>query len=243
MRRLEALPAAPPVERAPITAKRREDARSAELHDALAEQLGQRLWEQWFAPAALIFDESGGLVVVAPTAFSRTQLETAHAASIEAALATLGRGVDWIRFIADSAATPAKGRREDRSVVEAGQNDWCILRTQSANTLGLAAALTDSGWRAWTPTEVITRHARRAIPRKELTVPLMPGLVFVGWSHLGEMIALSRSTMSYRTWDPAARRMVARGYPHFRVLQVGDRYARVADPRSPACGWPRAPAP
>jgi hypothetical protein len=41
------------------------------LHDALAEQLGQRLWEQWFAPAALIFDESGGLVVVAPTAFSR----------------------------------------------------------------------------------------------------------------------------------------------------------------------------
>ena len=114
-------------------------------------------------------------------------------------------------------------------MVEAGQNDWCILRTQSANTLGLAAALTDSGWRAWTPTEVITRHARRAIPRKELTVPLMPGLVFVGWSHLGEMIALSRSTMSYRTWDPAARRMVARGYPHFRVLQVGDRYARVAD--------------
>jgi hypothetical protein len=35
--------------------------------------------------------------------------------------------------------------------------------------------------------------------------------------------------MSYRTWDPAARRMVARGYPHFRVLQVGDRYARVTD--------------
>lgn len=103
--------AAPPVERAPVTAKRREDARSAELHDALAEQLGQRLWEQWFAPAALIFDESGGLVVVAPTAFSRTQLETAHAASIEAALATLGRGVDWIRFIADSAATPAKGKK------------------------------------------------------------------------------------------------------------------------------------
>jgi hypothetical protein len=32
--------AAPPVERAPITAKRREDTRSAELHDALAEQLG-----------------------------------------------------------------------------------------------------------------------------------------------------------------------------------------------------------
>jgi hypothetical protein len=57
----------------------------------------------------------------------------------------------------------------------------------------------------------------------------MPCLVFVGWTHLGEMIALARSTMSYRVWDPAARRMVARGYPHFRVLQVGDRYARVTD--------------
>jgi hypothetical protein len=46
--------------------------------------------------------------------------------------------------------------------------------------------------------------------------------------HLGEMIALARSTMA-RAWDPAARRMVARGFPHFRVLQVGDRYARVTD--------------
>jgi hypothetical protein len=42
------------------------------------------------------------------------------------------------------------------------------------------------------------------------------------------MIALARSTMA-RAWDPAARRMVARGFPHFRVLQVGDRYARVTD--------------
>jgi hypothetical protein len=40
-------------------------------------------------------------------------------------------------------------------VVEVGENDWCILRTQSANTLGLAKTLAESGWRAWTPTEVI----------------------------------------------------------------------------------------
>lgn len=102
--------AAPPIERAPITAKRREDTRSAELHDALAEQLGQRLWEQWFAPAALIFDESGGLAVVAPTAFHRTQLESVHAPAIETALSALGRGVDWIRFITDGPAT-AKGKK------------------------------------------------------------------------------------------------------------------------------------
>jgi hypothetical protein len=41
--------------------------------------------------------------------FQPTQLETAHAASIEAALA-LGRGVDWIRFIADSAGN-GKGKK------------------------------------------------------------------------------------------------------------------------------------
>jgi hypothetical protein len=201
--------AAPPVERA-ITAKRREDARSAELHDALAEQLGQRLWEQWFAPAALIFDESGGLAVVAPTAFHRTQLETVHAAAIETALAALGRGVDWIRFITNGPQHRQRERREDRRVVEAGQNDWCILRTQSANTLGLAGPRRAAG--AWTPTEVITRHARRAIPAR-LTVPLMPSLVFVGWVHLGEMIALARSTMAYRLGSGSA----ADGRAAFRI--------------------------
>jgi hypothetical protein len=149
------------------------------LHDALAEQLGQRLWEQWFAPAALIFDESGGLAVVAPTAFSRPsskpRMPHPSRPRSPSGAASTGSGSS------QTAPATAKGRREDRRVVEAGENDWCILRTQSANTLGLAAALTDSGWRAWTPTEVITRHARRAIPRKDLTVPLMPSLVFVGW--------------------------------------------------------------
>jgi hypothetical protein len=87
------------------------------------------------------------------------------------------------------------------------------------------------------------RHARRAIPRKDLTVPLMPSLVFVGWVHLGEMIALARSTMAYRVWDPAAGRIVARGFPHFRVLQVGDRYARVTDASLTGVRLAEMPAP
>lgn len=109
------------------------------------------------------------------------------------------------------------------------EQDWGIARTQAAHTLGLAKALEDAGFRAWTPTEVIVRRARRAIPRKEMTVPLMPGLIFIGWDRLAEIIAMSRNAMSYQHWDAAQKRMVTKGFPFFRMLQVGGIYARVAD--------------
>lgn len=112
-------------------------------------------------------------------------------------------------------------------MVEAG--DWCILRTQPAQTLGLAQALVDAGYRAWTPSEVIVRRARRAIPRQELTVALMPGMVFAGWDHLAALLDLSRSAQPYRVWDAGAKRMVLRGLPHFRPLRVADHFARVGD--------------
>lgn len=110
-----------------------------------------------------------------------------------------------------------------------GQDDWCILRTQAGQTLGLSQGLTDAGFRAWTPTEVIVRRARRSIPRKEVTMPLMPGIVFVAWASLTDVIALSRSAMSYRRWDSEKRRMVSQGIAWFRILQIGERYARVPD--------------
>jgi hypothetical protein len=93
----------------------------------------------------------------------------------------------------------------------------------------LAAALTESGYRAYTPTEVVVRRARRTIPRKEMTLPLMPGLVFAAWPHLADMITLPRTALTYRVWDVEKKRMTMRGYPFFRVLQVGERYARVTD--------------
>lgn len=114
-------------------------------------------------------------------------------------------------------------------MVEVDGSDWCILRTQSPQTLGLAQALTEAGYRAWTPTEVIVRRARRAIPRQELTVALMPGMVFAGWDQLSALLELSRSSQPYRTWDADLRRMVLRGVPYFRILRLADRYARVGD--------------
>ena len=41
--------------------------------------------------------------------------------------------------------------------------DWCIARTQAGQTLGLAKGLGEAGYRAWTPSEVIVRRARRSI--------------------------------------------------------------------------------
>ncbi len=115
------------------------------------------------------------------------------------------------------------------SVVKIERGDWCILRTQSANTLPLAKALSDAGFTAWTPTEVQTRRARRAIPRQDVTVALMPAIVFASYDDLADMIRLSRSAMPHQSWDAGARRMVMRGWPHFTILRIGDRYARVAD--------------
>lgn len=110
---------------------------------------------------------------------------------------------------------------------EAG--DWCIARTQAGQTLGLSKGLSEAGFRAWTPTEVVVRRARRAIPRKEVTLALMPGIVFVGYDRLAEVIALGRSSMNYQIWDSEQQRMVTRGLPYFRILRVDDRYPRIRD--------------
>ena len=112
---------------------------------------------------------------------------------------------------------------------EPGAAFWCILRTGSGNTLGLPKALTEAGFGAWTPTEVRNTRARRSIPAKEITVPLMPAIVFAPYDSLSDMIRMSRSSMPYLAWDAAARRMVAKGWPHFTILRIGERYARVAD--------------
>lgn len=113
--------------------------------------------------------------------------------------------------------------------MQAEAGDWCIARTQTGQTLALARGLTEAGYQAWTPSEVIVRRARRSIPRKEVTVPLMPGIVFVDYARLAELIALARSNMNYQAWDSEQQRMVARGLPYFRILRVDDRYPRIRD--------------
>lgn len=98
-------------ERAPVAAKRRESERSAEVHGVLAERLGQRVWQQWFEPAALLF-EADGLVVVAPSAFHAAQMETQHGPDLVDALNSLNIGVDWTRFTTEAAAGAAKTIRK-----------------------------------------------------------------------------------------------------------------------------------
>lgn len=111
---------------------------------------------------------------------------------------------------------------------------WCVVRTQSGQTLTLTKSLEEAGFAAWTPTATKMRRARRSHPAQEIVIPLMPGLIFVAWDKLGELITLSRSAMPYLHWDPELRRHVTRGIGHFRLLQIGAqgeamRYARVSD--------------
>lgn len=108
-------------------------------------------------------------------------------------------------------------------------SSWCVVRTESRQTLVLAKALQDAGFAAWTPVQTVTRRARRQHPAQDVVLPLMPGLVFADWDRLAELIA-----MPYLQWDPETRKHVQRGFGHFRILQLaGDRaamrYARVSD--------------
>lgn len=95
-------------DRPPVAAKAREDARSAELHDAVRETVGAAVWSQWFEPMALLFHDLG-LMVVAPSRFHAAQIEANHRGTIDAALTTAGRGVDWVRVIAEQPAAAKKG--------------------------------------------------------------------------------------------------------------------------------------
>lgn len=93
----------------PVAAKRREDGRSGELHDAIGAIVGPALAARWFDPVALIFVDDG-LTIVAPSAFHAAQIEANHRTLIEQALAAIGRGVEWMRFVTAGADTARRRR-------------------------------------------------------------------------------------------------------------------------------------
>jgi len=68
-----------------VSAKGREDGRSAALQAALREKLGDSVWQRWLAPCAILF-EPDALVVIAPSAFHADQLARDHVATIEAVM-------------------------------------------------------------------------------------------------------------------------------------------------------------
>lgn len=93
-------------------AKVREDARSADLHDVLRDQVGDAVWQDWYAPAALLVGDDV-LVVAAPTDFHRSWMEERCSEALGRALDTLGIGVDGMRFETSppSARSAGRGKR------------------------------------------------------------------------------------------------------------------------------------
>ncbi|MBI0530345.1 hypothetical protein D9602_03090 [Sphingomonas sp. TX0522] len=77
---------------------------------------------------------------------------------------------------------------------------WCILRTSTSRTLPLAEALLAIGIDAWSPRRTVKRpapgRARRYVMGQrrimvEVTVPILPGIVFVDARRLHDAISVS----------------------------------------------------
>lgn len=91
-------------------AKVREDARSADLHDVLRDQVGDAVWQDWYAPAALLVGDDV-LIVAAPTDFHRSWMEDRCGDALRRALDTLGIGVDSVNF---QTIAPTKSSKRGR---------------------------------------------------------------------------------------------------------------------------------
>ncbi len=68
---------------------------------------------------------------------------------------------------------------------------WCILRTQSADTLRVANSLTDHGFTVWTPVEKRFGRLPRRKARAEAEFALMKSYVFGRAKHLDDFMRLA----------------------------------------------------
>lgn len=68
---------------------------------------------------------------------------------------------------------------------------WCILRTSSRGTLGLARSLAADGFEVWTPAKSRTIRVPRANVRRPIQVPIVPSFVFARARHLTELFELA----------------------------------------------------
>lgn len=107
---------------------------------------------------------------------------------------------------------------------------WCVLRMSGPATLGVASALRDAGFEAWTPSRV---EVRRVGPRRKAVdrpAPLLPSFVFSRYDRLADLVAFVHSpAQTFKVWDATAHRMVTMGCPHFSVMRHGGRYIAVSD--------------
>lgn len=75
--------------------------------------------------------------------------------------------------------------------MKADENSWCVLRTSSRHTLGLAESLTADGYEVWTPVETRTIRVPRADDAKrEAKIPIMASYVFARSDRLVDLLIL-----------------------------------------------------
>lgn len=68
---------------------------------------------------------------------------------------------------------------------------WCILRTSSRTTIGLAESLAKDGFDVWTPIETVTMTVPRANVKRQVRLPIMPTYVFAASDHLRDLLDLA----------------------------------------------------
>jgi hypothetical protein len=107
---------------------------------------------------------------------------------------------------------------------------WCILRTSGGNTLPVARSLTAAGFGIWTPVETQKRQKPRSRVMTEITLPIIPGIIFARDDRLHELVTMARApALTYLAWNPDRKRMERHGCPHFSVFRYQGKYPRIAD--------------
>lgn len=107
---------------------------------------------------------------------------------------------------------------------------WCILRMSSGSTLQVARSLAEAGYQVWTPVETLKRRAPRSKVTREVTLPIMPGIVFAEAGRVQDLAALSHApSLTYLRWNSETKRMEMHGCPYFSLFKYDGRYPLVAD--------------
>lgn len=111
-----ALPSKPSTPAPPlrsVAAKAKEDATSKAIHAHLREKIGEALYQQWFAHAAILHD-TGALTIISQSEFASGVIENRFGTAIAyAAHRATGQAVRWVRFFAQ------KMNREEESMRDA----------------------------------------------------------------------------------------------------------------------------
>jgi len=100
---------------------------------------------------------------------------------------------------------------------------WCVLRTASRNTIGLAETLAEDGYEVWTPIETKTMRIPRKNVKREVRLPIMPSYVFARARHLVDLLQLAEMSVKPR------RESGRPAHAGFSVMHAFDQIPLVPD--------------